>query len=43
MPDVYLRSIDLPVGLVLGYTRWKSTQAHEVRRQQEGDRGTAKY
>src|SRR5215468_8351274 len=31
MPDVYLRSIEPLMAIVLGCMRWKSAQAHEVR------------
>jgi hypothetical protein len=32
MPDDYLRSIEPLIAVVLGCMRWKSAQAHEVRR-----------
>jgi len=32
MPDDYLRSIEPLIAIVLGYMRWKSAQAYEVRR-----------
>jgi hypothetical protein len=32
MPDDYLRAIEPLIAIVLGCMRWKSAQAHEVRR-----------
>jgi hypothetical protein len=33
MPDDYPGSIELVIAIVLGCMRWKSAQAHQVRRE----------
>jgi hypothetical protein len=43
MPDLYLRSIEPLIVIVLGCIRWKGAQADEVRRGREPREGTMTF